>query len=385
MAPSALEGLLRNQNDLSGRMERFLINTLNVGQENLTLSFLQRRKELLDSYWREFSEQHRAIIRQADDTCDYLNTDVFDRIEGCYLDHLVVLCDRIQKLEPCDKDTETKIATRSSTNATTTWEPKLPKITLPTFAGDVLKWESFRDQFRALVHDSERLSDAQRLRYLKTCLTGEAATMLDLTPVTDANNKGAWDALCRRFGNRRVLSATHMRRLIETAPISKASPGEIKRLLHESRQTQKAFGALEKPVREWDEWFLFLLSEKLDEETSMAWETSLTDPTKTPTFEELEKFLEARVHALGIARSRESAQVSKVTKGKTAIANKNVLTVKAADTKGSVKVKSGKRCPLCSGNHALSACKNFKELSPTERRDLTLKRGFCLNCLASDH
>ncbi|XP_076298183.1 uncharacterized protein LOC143217599 [Lasioglossum baleicum] len=229
---TTLEGLIRSQKELGGRIERFLINTLKVGQEKLTLPLLRQRVELLGSYWREFSEQHRAIVRLADKPCEYLTNDTFDHIEACWV----------------------------------------------------------------------------------------------------------------------------------------------------------AFQVLGKPVREWDEWFLFLLSEKLDEETSMAWETNLTDPTATPTFGELEDFLESRAHAMVIARAREAAQAPKISKRKTnTAATKNVLTVKAAEPKGGAKVKSGKHCPLCSGNHVLSACKNFKDLPAVERHDLVLKKGFCLSCLATSH
>ncbi|XP_076659504.1 uncharacterized protein LOC143362890 [Halictus rubicundus] len=123
---------------------------------------------------------------------------------------------------------------------------------LLSFSWDLFQWESFRDQFCALVHDSTRISKVRKMQYLKSCLSGDAAKMLDLAPITEASYDGAWTALERRFCNQRILTSAHMRRLISYPSMVKAQPSEIKRLLDELRQTQRAFQALKKPVKKWD-------------------------------------------------------------------------------------------------------------------------------------
>ena len=54
---------------------------------------------------------------------------------------------------------------------------KLPKIDLPKFAGDVLKWQSFWEVFKASVHDAD-LPDVTKFSYLRSLLVGEAATCI---------------------------------------------------------------------------------------------------------------------------------------------------------------------------------------------------------------
>lgn len=54
---------------------------------------------------------------------------------------------------------------------------QLPKIDLPKFSGDLLKWEAFRDLVRAFVHNVSGLSASQKLQYLKASLEGEAAVV----------------------------------------------------------------------------------------------------------------------------------------------------------------------------------------------------------------
>ena len=49
----------------------------------------------------------------------------------------------------------------------------------PNFRGDVLKFSEFWDVFQSTVHDNPSLSHAEKLAYLKTCLSGVARNVLD--------------------------------------------------------------------------------------------------------------------------------------------------------------------------------------------------------------
>jgi len=43
----------------------------------------------------------------------------------------------------------------------------LPKINLPTFDGDKIKWENFRDLFKILVHNINNIPIIKKMHYLK--------------------------------------------------------------------------------------------------------------------------------------------------------------------------------------------------------------------------
>ena len=47
---------------------------------------------------------------------------------------------------------------------------KLPKLELPSFYGDVLKFSSYWDQFRCAVHENKELSSVQKFIYLRSTL-----------------------------------------------------------------------------------------------------------------------------------------------------------------------------------------------------------------------
>ena len=51
---------------------------------------------------------------------------------------------------------------------------RLPKLEIPSFSGEKLKWAEIWDSFEAAVHVNTSLSDVEKLNYLLSKLTGEA-------------------------------------------------------------------------------------------------------------------------------------------------------------------------------------------------------------------
>uniref|UniRef100_A0A914UWK4 Uncharacterized protein n=1 Tax=Plectus sambesii TaxID=2011161 RepID=A0A914UWK4_9BILA len=75
----------------------------------------------------------------------------------------------------------------------------LPKLELPTYDGDPLKWAGFWDTFEATVHTQE-ISPVQKLNYLMRKLTGEAFEALDGITKSNDNYEIAVEILKERFG-----------------------------------------------------------------------------------------------------------------------------------------------------------------------------------------
>lgn len=64
---------------------------------------------------------------------------------------------------------------------------RLPKLSIPTFSGDTLEWQSFWDCFEAAVHSNPCLTGVQKLNYLRAQLLGEASKVVAGFPLTNAN------------------------------------------------------------------------------------------------------------------------------------------------------------------------------------------------------
>ena len=125
------------------------------------LTDLDKRLVSLDMVQGEFEltfEDHTALLAEIDTAATYRDT---------------ITDIRVQALQCLDKLTPDIPPTPPSDIGSSSVEVKLPKLSLPTFSGDVLQWQSFSDQFKATV-DSSDLPDISKFSYLRSLLEGEA-------------------------------------------------------------------------------------------------------------------------------------------------------------------------------------------------------------------
>ena len=55
---------------------------------------------------------------------------------------------------------------------------RLPKITLNEFSGELLEWASFWESFEAAIHRNPRITDVDKMNYLRGLLKGEHFELL---------------------------------------------------------------------------------------------------------------------------------------------------------------------------------------------------------------
>ncbi|PFX31375.1 hypothetical protein AWC38_SpisGene3829 [Stylophora pistillata] len=76
---------------------------------------------------------------------------------------------------------------------------KLPKLELPRFDGDVLKFQSFWDQFEVAIPDNDNVPAVQKFTCLRSVLEEIAYHTIEEFEVTSANYQHAVDTLKHRF------------------------------------------------------------------------------------------------------------------------------------------------------------------------------------------
>ena len=85
-------------------------------------------------------------------------------------------------------------------------KPKLPKLHLAKFSGDISKFQMFWDSFESAVHLNPELSSIDRFNYLKALVEGPAAsTILGLT-LTEANYSAAVALLKEHYGKNKLTT-----------------------------------------------------------------------------------------------------------------------------------------------------------------------------------
>ena len=96
-------------------------------------------------------------------------------------------------------------------NSTST---RLPKLQLTHFKGDVTKWRSFWDCFKAAVHSNQAISKIGKYNYLNSLLEGPAARAIQGLALTEANYNNAIELLQARFGKPQQVISAHMDELL---------------------------------------------------------------------------------------------------------------------------------------------------------------------------
>ena len=150
----------RSANSLKDYLQRDDITKVKLGE---LISDFDKRLEALDCV--------QTQVEMSFEDLDALLADI--EVSGNYRDSI---CEtRLKALECFEKLSVTNPleADVTSVTSTGTADVKLPKLSLPKFSGDVLQWQSFWDQFTAVV-DSSDIPDISKFSYLRSLLEGEA-------------------------------------------------------------------------------------------------------------------------------------------------------------------------------------------------------------------
>ena len=110
---------------------------------------------------------------------------------------------------------------------------KLPKLGVPVFDGSIMNWRCFWDQFVISVHERGKLTDPEKLAYLKHALKdGSAKHVVEGLSSSGEQYKEAIECLKKRYNRPRLLHQAHVQAILE-APVSKEGTGRELRHLHD--------------------------------------------------------------------------------------------------------------------------------------------------------
>ncbi|KAJ8911762.1 hypothetical protein NQ315_008814 [Exocentrus adspersus] len=247
-------------------------------------------------------------------------------------------------------------------------EAKLRHMDLPEFRGHYDEWIAFRDNFIALVHNNKKLSNVQKLYYLKTCLKGDAAIITQSLKTTDNNYESTWTALKKRFENKKRLISTHMQAIFDLT-LKTESVAQLRKLLDEFMLNFNTLELLGQSVNNWDTPMVCSLRTKLDPETKREWDRETKkDDIEAITISRLIDFLNERCQEL--ESSPENKQ--RVTRGR-------------GEEKAYAHISTGIICSFCIQNHYNNQCEYFFKLSPANKLAEVKKCNLCINCLRPNH
>lgn len=269
---------------------------------------------------------------------------------------------------------------------------QLPVIKINKFDGAFFKWLEFRDTYKSLIHENDRIKPIHKYHYLCSYLEGEAARVISNLEVSEANYSEAWNLLCERYNNKRQLITNHLNSLFSIEPMSRESDKSLRFLSDHVTKNLRALKTLGQPTDQWDTIIVHMVSSKLDTVTCTKWEEYKNSLKDLPSFDDLKNFLKQRADVLEtLYRSKKDKQV------KTSSMNDNHLNFqtkqKQIDTYTKTYMISANNdnnaqlrpCVICQGKHRIFDCNIFKALSTDEKWAQVSKLKLCHNCLRPDH
>ena len=107
-------------------------------------------------------------------------------------------------------------------------KPRLPKLVLPKFKGDVKDWSAFWDSFKSAIHDNNDIPKVDKFNYLNSLLEGTAFKTVQGLTLTDPNYDSAIQMLKERFGSPQQIISAYMEGLLKVTNCTGDRPGSLR-------------------------------------------------------------------------------------------------------------------------------------------------------------
>lgn len=257
---------------------------------------------------------------------------------------------------------------------------QLPKIQLPTFDGDLLRWCVFRDTFKSLVHDNTNLSNIERFHYLLSVVSGSASSVVRSVPLSETNYMVAWNALNERFDNTRLIMNAHLDKLFNFPPLKSSSLNELKLFLDTFQENINALAKFHVPDKVG--YLLFYVASRvLDSDTKCLFETEHKSNV-IPIVDDLMRFIKTRCHALQNSASLSAPSSSFKVKSSSIMKRNTSLTQNSFVV---ASTESSKHCLICKKPHYIYKCEKLIQLVPSKHLKVVKSHRLCTNCLSALH
>ena len=279
--------------------------------------------------------------------------------------------DRRERSDP--STTEPPVGPDTSVVAATpaTDRVKLPKISLPQFRGNLMKWTAFWDSFNSAVHTNDRLSEIDKFNYLRSLLDGSAYEAIAGLALSAANYGEAVEILKKRFGNRQLIISKHMESLLSISAVTSDSHlRDLRRLYDQSEANIRSLRALGVEPESYGAMLSSVLLSKLppDIRLIVSRKVSADDLDMDSLLETFEQEL--------IARERANNSVSQPPR--------RIHSQGRASTSAFVaSAPTPPVCAFCQQSHSSIDCTSVPDVN--DRKKILRNSGRCFNCLRKNH
>ena len=188
---------------------------------------------------------------------------------------------------------------------------KLPKLVIQKFSGEICEWQGFWSQYETTIYDNERLSKTDKFSYLKSFLTGTAASAVAGLALSGINYDIAIDVLKKRFGRKDLVINAHMNKLLTMTPVKRSNDVSALRKLYDDCEIQvRSLDALGVVADTYGSLLCPILLKMIPEDIALEFTRSEADNVLKA--KELMDFLklevESRERTMNLTQKKEASQ-----------------------------------------------------------------------------
>ena len=250
--------------------------------------------------------------------------------------------------------------------------PRLPKLTLPKFRGDITNWSAFWDSYKSAVHDNASIPVIDKFNYLSSLLEGPAHRTIQGLTLTERNYDSAVQLLRDRFGKPQHIISAHMEELLKLPACTTEKSTSLRFVYDKINVNIRGLSSLGIGSEQYGSLLIPIIMTKLPQELRLRFARD----TDKDVWEigELMDLVKKEVEA------REASELVKATSLKPPVRNQPPFQPSAATL-----LTSGPsiKCVYCGECHYSASCSKFK--TSQERKGILLKSGRCFNCLKTNH
>ncbi|XP_037049617.1 uncharacterized protein LOC119083910 [Bradysia coprophila] len=268
---------------------------------------------------------------------------------------------------------------------------KLPKLNVPLFSGEYVKYKSFKELFQRMIGGQQQLDDCEKLAYLKGQLKGEPLRLLSALPIENASYAIAWKTLNDRYENCHLIMVQLMRKLKSGPKMERYVVESMKNITDEISESISLISNMGIPWNEdTDMLFYYIVEERIDSITMGHFQNKIDGPPKLRGYKELLEFLKQRISILTVESSNEEKGNKKPAKKisfrefkSQDTPNQKTSLVATPSTSPNI-FNANKKCD-CKEPHYISKCPVFAALNLKGKVEKLRNWKMCWNCLVKGH
>ena len=278
-------------------------------------------------------------------------------------------------LAPVDRHSETRSPTTPESRSAGI-KPKLPKLQLPKFAGDVTKFRTFWDSFDSAINQNADLSPIDKFSYLKTLVEGPAAHAIQGLTLSEANYAAAIELIKEWFGKPQQIISAHIDELLKLPSCSDDNAIQIRSVFDRIRVNARGLESLGVGSDQYGSFMIPIIMAKLP--PAVRLQVARVTTRDVWNMDELLEVIKSEVEARELS---EGIRVGEMKKPESVNRRPPIPTASALVTRegGPSRIK----CVYCRGEHYSASCDKVNTVSA--RTEVLKKEGRCFLCLSNGH